>query len=615
MKRIEATRLKRSLLEAVITTIVLTFAVPCALAQTETWNGGTGNWNVAGNWTPNGVPNSPTTNVVITGTSGTPSSVTLNNLGTTIQNLSLDSFSTLISGGGYLAVAGSTITNAGQINVGVASTLYIESSTCTFSGGGTVNLGNNSSIQGLSSTPSLVNQDNMIQGQGTFGSLSSFINGGTVNANVSGGQLYVTLATNLNGSLVTNNGTLEATGGGQLVLGNVTNTNGTIFAGSSSSVYIVPYATIIGGNLTSASGGEIQGAVGATLQGVTITQGSTYSVYSGAWNALSGNLVNQGTVLMGGNGIGSTLYIESSTSTFAGGGTVNLSNNSSIQGLSSTQSLVNQDNTIQGQGSIGYLSSFINGGTVNANVSGGTLTIESAPTTNNGTFQVTEGSTLQVNTSFTTTGTVNIGALTDTSASLFQMAGGNDYVQTGGATSLWSAHSTLSAPTVNIEGGLLQGFGTIQGNLINSGTVHPGDGPGILTVMGNYTQNSGGILNIAIGGLTSGSQYSVLSVSGKASLSGMLEVNFANGFSPTVDDTFVILASSGLSGTFTDNTIQAGNVTFDVEYSPAGYKNDVVLLVAQVSSVPEPASLVMLTIGIAGVGVYVARRRGKTARA
>jgi hypothetical protein len=536
--------------------------------------------------------------------------------GSTIQNLSLDSFSTLsISGGGFLAVAGSTITNAGQINVGNSSTVYIESSTCTFSGGGTVNLGINSNIQGLyeySSTQSLVNQDNMIQGQGTISYLSSFINGGTVNANVSGGQLSVALATNFNGYLVTNNGTLEATGGGELVLGNVTNTNGTIFAGSSSSVYIVPYATIIGGNLTSASGGEIQGAVGATLQGVTITQGSTYSVYSGAWNALSGNLVNQGTVLMGGNGIGSTLYIESSTSTFSGGGTVNL-NNSSIQGVSSTQSLVNQDNTIQGQGVIGYLSSFINGGTVNA--SGGTLSIESVPTTNNGTFQVTEGSTLQVNTSFTTTGTVNIGALTDTSASLFQMAGGNDYVQTSGTTSLWSAHSTLSAPTVNIEGGLLQGFGTIQGNLINSGTVHPGDGPGILTVMGNYTQNSGGILDIAIGGLTSGSQYSVLSVSGRASLSGMLEVDLMNGFSPTIDDKFVILTSSGLSGTFADNTIQVGNVTFDIEYSPAGYKNDVVLLVAQVSSVPEPASLVMLTIGIAGVGVYVARRRGKTARA
>ena len=46
MNRIEAARLKRPLLEAVIATIVLTFAVPCAQAQNyHSWNGGTGDWN------------------------------------------------------------------------------------------------------------------------------------------------------------------------------------------------------------------------------------------------------------------------------------------------------------------------------------------------------------------------------------------------------------------------------------------------------------------------------------------------------------------------------------------------------------------------------------------
>jgi hypothetical protein len=46
MNRIEAARLKRPLVEAVIATIVLTFMVPCARAQTYdySWNGGTGAW-------------------------------------------------------------------------------------------------------------------------------------------------------------------------------------------------------------------------------------------------------------------------------------------------------------------------------------------------------------------------------------------------------------------------------------------------------------------------------------------------------------------------------------------------------------------------------------------
>ena len=193
-----------------------------------------------------------------------------------------------------------------------------------------------------------------------------------------------------------------------------------------------------------------------------------------------------------------------------------------------------------------------------------------------------------------------------------------NYVQTGGTTSLWSAHSTLAVDpgqSVNIEGGLLRGFGTVQGNLINSGTVQPGDGPGILTVQGFYTQNGSGILDIAIGGVNSGSQYSELSVSGSALLSGTLDLSLLNGFSPAVGESFMILNSGGLSGMFADNTIQVGNVTFDVEYSPAGHKNDVVLLVAQVSAVPEPTSLAMLAVGMAGAGVYVACRRVKNVRA
>ena len=196
---------------------------------------------------------------------------------------------------------------------------------------------------------------------------------------------------------------------------------------------------------------------------------------------------------------------------------------------------------------------------------------------------------------------MNIGAVGDTSASLFKVTGANDYIQTSGTTSLWSAHSTLAVAanqSVNIEGGLLQGFGTVQGNLINSGTVHPGDGPGLLTVAGNYTQNAGGILDIAIGGRTPGTEYSVLSVTGLASLSGLLDVSLVNGFSPVLDDIFVILTSGGLSGQFTDNTIQLGNVTFDVEYSPAGYTNDVVLEV-QVSATPEPSSCLMFGFGTA----------------
>jgi len=274
---------------------------------------------------------------------------------------------------------------------------------------------------------------------------------------------------------------------------------------------------------------------------------------------------------------------------------------------------VNQDNTIQGQGTILGLASFQNQGTVLANVSGGTLSISNAPTTNSGTFQVNEGSALQVNGSFSTTGTVNIGAVGDHSGSLFQVTGLNDYVQTSGTTSLWSAQSTLAVADgqkVNIEGGLLQGFGTITGNLSNTGgTIMPGTPgvAGILTVTGTYSDPQA-FLDIQIGGTSPGTEFSQLKVLGDASLGGTLDVSLINGFMPVTDDIFVILTSGGLSGRFTDNTIQVGNVIFDVEYSPTGYKNDVVLEVAQVSAVPEPASWLMLGLGLTAVGTCVVRK-------
>ena len=598
-------RLPRATLGAMVTMAVLTVGAQNAHAQSN-WNGGTGDWSVPGNWTPPGVPNSASDNVTITGTSSLASSVTLDNFSPTIQNLTLDSFSTLTMVGANLYVAGSTISNAGQINVG--NSLFVDAPTVTLSGGGTVNLNNaGSEFNSASGTYNLVNQNNTIQGQGYILNQSSFTNQATVNANVSGGTLSIF------GPTTTNTGRLEATGGGMLsIVGTiVTNTNGTISTDSTSTVYINS-STIIGGNLTSASGAEIHGINDATLQGVTITSGSTYSVDAGNNNHLTGDLINQGTVLIGGSS-GANLYVDASTVNLSGGGTVILNNASSEIIGHGTNTLVNQDNTIQGQGTIFGLASFQNQGTVLANVSGGTLSISNAPTTNSGTFQVNEGSALQVNGSFSTTGTVNIGAVGDHSGSLFQVTGLNDYVQTSGTTSLWSAQSTLAVADgqkVNIEGGLLQGFGTITGNLSNTGgTIMPGTPgvAGILTVTGTYSDPQA-FLDIQIGGTSPGTEFSQLKVLGDASLGGTLDVSLINGFMPVTDDIFVILTSGGLSGRFTDNTIQVGNVIFDVEYSPTGYKNDVVLEVAQVSAVPEPASWLMLGLGLTAVGTCVVRK-------
>ena len=131
---------------------------------------------------------------------------------------------------------------------------------------------------------------------------------------------------------------------------------------------------------------------------------------------------------------------------------------------------------------------------------------------------------------FTNAGTVNIGA-----NSTFTVGGANDYIQTGGTTTLEAASSVLAVPSghsVDLSGGTFQGIGTVQGNVSNSGgTVMPGTlgTPGTLTITGNYTDPMGPTFIEQINPGSNG----LLNVGGSASIGGtMLEVDLSPGFTP-----------------------------------------------------------------------------------
>ena len=144
----------------------------------------------------------------------------------------------------------------------------------------------------------------------------------------------------------------------------------------------------------------------------------------------------------------------------------------------------------------------------------------------------------------------------------------------------------------------LPGNGTIVGDVSNSGTVTPGDSPGQLSIMGNYAQNSGGQLNIELGGTTPGpSGFDVLNLSGTATLDpgSILNVNLVNGFAPASNDTFSFMNYGSLTGTFTTlNGLQQGNLTFTVQYLDSQ-----AVITAQLATTP-PAATMALATNVAG---------------
>jgi hypothetical protein len=143
-----------------------------------------------------------------------------------------------------------------------------------------------------------------------------------------------------------------------------------------------------------------------------------------------------------------------------------------------------------------------------------------------------------------------------------------------------------------------------MGNLTQAGgTLSPGDSPGTMTVTGNYSLDSGDLF-MELDGLTAGTAYDQLIVTGDVSLAGDLALDV--GFSPSLGDMFTIINNQGanaISGMFSEgSSISAGGFLFGINYG-GGDGNDVVLTV-----VPEP-STALLSLVMTGLITIAAQRR------
>lgn len=409
-----------------------------------------------------------------------------------------------------------TIANDGTIaldSTGAGTPLVIQG-TVTLTGSGKVKMSDNQNnvITPGSSNPLLLNH-NTIEGAG--GISAPIDNFATIDANRTTPLAVLASSTSTN----TNAHIMEATSGGTLLLdgGTVDNHNGTIIAKTGSQVLIYQN-TISGGTLTTQGSGTFQGQAGR-LDGKTspLTNNGTVVVTNYNFLSLQGTIKNNARI----NAThGGSLSMNDSL-TLDGSGIVSL-DTGGIAGQS-PQTLINH-NTIEGSGQVTGMA-IQNLGTIAANAAAQlTIAPDSTGLTTSGSVKVASASTLAVNGAFSeTAGTIAVDGTLTTNSGL------------------------------TIQGGALSGRGSMSGNVTSSGVLRPGDStqqPAIFSMAGNYAQSASGEFDATIGGLTAGTQYNRLAITGPAALAGTFRITRINGFMPAIGDTFEILTATSVGGRF-----------------------------------------------------------------
>ncbi|MGB9336226.1 MAG: Ig-like domain repeat protein [Candidatus Acidiferrales bacterium] len=445
-----------------------------------------------------------------------------------------------------------TINNTGTffMNVTDGNNVVLQmNSTVTLTGGGTVTMSKGSTgtpVLNNTNGGALVNVNNLIQGAGQIGNNGlGFTNqaAGVINANdVNGNALLI------NANAATNHGLIEATGAGVLEFNvAVVNAGANIEAiGHSAFVELFSGATIRGGTLTNAGGTfETVASNGVTLDGATqgqLTLVGTYTEQLNSTTQLVGTINNTGTFFLNVTDGNNVVLQMNSTVMLTGGGTVTMSKGSTgtpVLNNTNAGSLVNVNNLIQGAGQIGNNGLGLTNqaaGVINANQAGNTLTINPG-----GTFN-------------------NAGLVESTGTGVLQM-------------------------TASVD---------------NSGTILVGGSPAPGTVnITNYTQESTGAYDAVLGGTTTSTQYSVLTVNNPPTLNGALNLIFANGFVPSVGNSFTILTAGSISGGF--SSINSPAVPSGSAWSISYNGGHAVLSLIASSSLPQTLTVTDLGTGSGSV--------------
>ena len=296
----------------------------------------------------------------------------------------------------------------------------------------------------------------------------------------------------------------------------------------------------------------------------TTVSGGTVNFNQGSAQTLK-NLTMAGGTLAGTAAVNVTEVADFNSGTLAGTGVFTIVNGADAT-LDSSSIIVQRPFVNQG------LITILNNGYLN--ITGGSFTNQASGTIDiQGNYYALYGSSQQtLNNAGTikrtaSSGTATIYYLTINNTGTFDLQSGTltiqscVFTQTAGAFHLNDAGTTLEVsgfPAVlNIQGGVFDGTGIVNGNIAVSGTgqFNPGTSPGEISITNNhtYSQTNPAVLNIDVNGTTAGFDYDRILISGAATLGGELKVNL--GYSPALGDSFTILEHASRTGTFTKLTV------------------------------------------------------------
>jgi hypothetical protein len=564
-------------------------------AQTNSkWNGGTGNWSDSSNWNPGAVPNNgggATYDVTINVAN---SSVTMDVLNDTIDDLKLGSTSTLfINLGDSLSLDSGSSTINGQIfndgNMNNSGTLHVN-------------------VNGLLDTLGTFTNTGRIYGRVVLGGsvgVNVFTNSGTLNGtfdtdgtliNTSTGKI-VANALGIDGSVL-NYGKMTASGKSTILFGDLSNYGKLTFTSSS-------VLRNEGGGINNfgllINNGSISDDVGTFLGNTgTLINTGTYSGDDEDFFDNSGRFINSGTI--------KSLGIISNAGAFRNSGSITLSSDEVgflLPKLTNSGIFTNSGSLTISNGFLASPNAFINSGTFR---NSGTLTLNTGVTTTNSGI-IRDSGTVINNGTFTNSGDVRI-----TKSGVFNTS--TNYTQTAGHTFVNGTLAATGPAIVDIQGGILSGHGTIDGNVLMGGTVIAGTrgNPGTLTINGNFEQRFVGIYKELI----SSSANGLLDISGSASLDpgASLDIDLLGGFDPSNGASFTILDYGSESGTFniSDPFFDHGTQRWIIS-SYNGGSNDIVLTAeANPTTTPEPSTTILVGTMLLVACLYAGKKRAERIR-